>query len=147
MKIKLTANYNKFLFFIHFFGLFFTIYCGHLKCFSVFQNILLGSPWIRVHSGGTLLVKHCTFHLRLSLISTIVKMYQYLIRKHASAATKAQHILEIMFISFNRITALHQHISQEHCNKMNQKCIECWFDRSQVEDKDIKYQKDTLTGR
>lgn len=72
-------------------------------------------------------------------------MCKYLIRKYASAATKAQHILKkyvhILLIELN------QHLRQKHCNKMNQKCIACWSDRSQVQDNDIKYQKDTLIDR
>lgn len=78
-------------------------------------------------------------------ISMTVKMYKYLKSKHTSAATKARHIFKNKFMSFNRI--LHHHISQKHCNKMNQKCIACGTDKRQVEDKDIMYQKDTLNGR
>lgn len=145
IKIKAIVIILFFFFFFAFISQFTVEYDSktHIPL-SLFKDI----AWLsltRVHSGGTPLVKIMPVHSHLSRISTIVEMCKYSIRKYASAATKAQHILKkyvhILLIELN------QHLRQKHCNKMNQKCIGCWSYRSQVEDNDIKYQKDTLIGR
>ncbi len=84
-----------------------------------------------------------------SIIYMIIKIYMNICLENMPQQPKKPNTFwENMFTSFNRINITPAHtVCDQHCNKMNPKCTACWTERSQGEDKDMKNQEDSLTGR